>query len=170
MQLVETCLEDDRWDALGLEDLAEAAACAVLAHLDLPATGFVISLLGCDDARMAELNGSFRDKPRPTNVLSWPSEERAAEQPGDSPEPPLPGSPDMPQELGDIAIGYEICQAEAQAANCPVKSHLSHLLVHGVLHLLGYDHIDDQDATLMMGLEVEILAKMGISDPYTDVG
>jgi probable rRNA maturation factor len=69
--------------------------------------------------------------------------------------------------LGDIAIAYETCAREAQEAGKPLADHLRHLIVHGLLHLLGYDHIRDPDATLMEGLEVEILGKMGIDDPYT---
>ena len=76
MELVETVIEDARWQAFGLEALAERAARAALAGLDLPSEGFLIGLMGCDDARIASLNADFRGKPQPTNVLSWPSEER----------------------------------------------------------------------------------------------
>jgi probable rRNA maturation factor len=69
-------------------------------------------------------------------------------------------------ELGDIAISYDTCAAEARAAGKPITAHVTHLIVHGVLHLLGYDHIDDTDAALMERLEVEILGKLGLDDPY----
>ena len=108
--------------------------------------------MGCDDARIAELNGDFRDKPQPTNVLSWPSEERGAAQPGAAPA--LPTGPDP--ELGDIAIAYETCAREAAEQGKPMADHVTHLIVHAVLHLLGYDHIRDADATLMEATEVEI--------------
>ncbi len=161
--IVEVIAEDDRWEAVGLEALAEQAAQAVADHLSLTPpdeTPFEVSLLACDDARIAALNGDFRDKPVPTNVLSWPSEDRAAGQPGAVPYRP------MDPELGDIAIAYETCTREAAAQGKQFPAHVSHLLVHGILHLLGYDHIDDKDAALMEGLEVEILGKMSISDPY----
>lgn len=164
--LVDTVLEDPRWQDFGLASLAETAARAALAELGLAPDGFQISLLGCDDARIAVLNADFRGKPQPTNVLSWPSEDRAAETPGDPPEPPEPGSADDPESLGDIAIAWETCAREAAEQAKPMADHVTHLIVHGVLHLLGYDHIDDDDATVMESLEVRILASMGLSDPY----
>ncbi|WP_243614420.1 rRNA maturation RNase YbeY [Shimia aestuarii] len=161
--LTDTIIEDDRWQALGFEALAEAAAQAVLAHLGIASGDWEIAVLACNDARIAELNADFRDKAAATNVLSWPSEERGAEQDGDAPAPPEPG---FDPELGDIAIAFETCAREAEEAGKPMADHVTHLVVHGVLHLLGYDHIRDKDATLMEGLETAILGKMGIADPY----
>ena len=166
MELVETMIEDARWEAFGLAAVAERAGRAVLAGLDLPGAGFAISLMGCDDARIAVLNADFRGKPQPTNVLSWPSQERGAEFAGEAPEPPEPGEADDPEPLGDIAIAWETCAREAAGQGKDMKDHVTHLLVHGVLHLLGYDHIEDEDAALMEGLEVRILASLGVSDPY----
>jgi probable rRNA maturation factor len=166
MDLVETLIEEARWGALGLPALAERAARATLAALDLPAEGFQISLMGCDDARIATLNGDFRGKPQPTNVLSWPSEDRAADRPGGMPDQPDPGPAEDPESLGDIAIAWETCAREAEAAQKPIEDHVTHLVVHGVLHLLGFDHIDDADAARMEALEVRILASLGLSDPY----
>jgi len=159
---VDLVIEDPRWEALGLEALAERACGAALGHLGV--AGAEISLLACDDARIATLNADFRGKPMPTNVLSWPSQERGAEVPGGDPLPPE----DL--DLGDIAIAYETCAREAEGAGKDLASHLCHLLVHGTLHLLGYDHIDESDAALMEGLEVEILGKLGIADPYGEAG
>ncbi|MFN6924622.1 MAG: rRNA maturation RNase YbeY [Tabrizicola sp.] len=166
MDLVETLIEDARWNGLGLAALAERAAGAVLADLGLPAEGFQISLLGCDDARIAVLNADFRGKPQPTNVLSWPSDERAAEVAGEAPDLPHPGSADDPESLGDIAIAWETCAREAEEQGKPMVDHVTHLIVHGVLHLLGYDHVEPGDADLMEGLEVRILASLGVPDPY----
>ncbi|MGR3760313.1 rRNA maturation RNase YbeY [Roseobacteraceae bacterium NS-SX3] len=159
-------IEDPRWEAAGLEPLALEAVAAALAHFGLDAEECEVSLLACDDARIAALNADFRGKAKPTNVLSWPAEERAAETPGARPALP---EPDFTGEtaLGDIAIAYETCQREAAEAGKPFADHLQHLLVHGTLHLLGYDHIDDADAALMETIEAEILGKMGIADPYT---
>jgi probable rRNA maturation factor len=157
---VDVLIEAPEWDAFGLEDLVQQAAEAALQRLGYGDAGFEISVMGCDDARIAELNGDFRAKPQPTNVLSWPSQERGSETPGGQPTPP-----DDP-ELGDIAIAWGVCRAEAEAAGKEISDHVSHLLVHGVLHLLGYDHINAQDAALMEALEVEILATLGIADPY----
>ena len=166
MELVETVIEDARWAAFGLEALAERAGRATLAILGLPVAGFSISLMGCDDARIAVLNADFRGKPTPTNVLSWPSEERGPEFVGEAPELPDPGDPDDPDPLGDIAIAWETCAREAEAQGKPMTDHVAHLIVHGILHLLGYDHIEDEDAALMEALEVRILASLGVSDPY----
>ncbi|ANT59762.1 rRNA maturation factor [Salipiger sp. CCB-MM3] len=166
-QLTDTILEDDRWEAAGLEDLAETAARAALDHLGLDPDGFEIAVLACDDARIAELNAEFREKPTPTNVLSWPSEERGAEVEGASPDLPEAEAGPFATELGDLAIAYETCAREAQAAGKPFAEHVTHLVVHGTLHLLGYDHLRDGDATLMENIETEILGKMGIADPYS---
>jgi len=166
MELVETMIEDARWEAFGLAAVADRAGRAVLAGLDLPGAGFAISLMGCDDARIAVLNADFRGKPQPTNVLSWPSEERGAEFAGEAPEPPEPGEADDPDPLGDIAIAWETCAREAGEQDKPMVDHVTHLVVHGMLHLLGYDHVEEEDAALMEGLEVRILASLGVSDPY----
>lgn len=166
MELVETVIEDARWEGFGLAALAERAGLAALAGAGLQALGFAVSLMGCDDARIAVLNADFRGKPQPTNVLSWPSEERGAEFAGEAPELPEPGSADDPEPLGDIAIAWETCAAEAEAQGKPMADHVTHLIVHGLLHLLGYDHVEDEDAALMEGLEVRILASLGVSDPY----
>ena len=166
MDLVETMIEDARWDALGLAALAERGARAALVEVGLPVEGFSISLMGCDDARIAALNADFRGKPQPTNVLSWPSEERASEFVGEAPDRPEPGRAEDPESLGDIAIAWETCAAEAEAQGKQMADHVTHLVVHGVLHLLGYDHIEDEDAALMEALEVRILASLGVSDPY----
>lgn len=163
---VDCLTEDHRWDALDLEGLAERAARAVFVRLGLQPQGYEVSVLACNDPRIAELNADFRGKPQPTNVLSWPSAERGAAQPGAMPVPPGPAG-QGPVELGDIAIAYDICAAEAAAAGRSLRDHALHLLVHGMLHLLGFDHEHDADASLMEGLEVEILGKLGVADPYT---
>ncbi|NHB75378.1 rRNA maturation RNase YbeY [Rhodobacter calidifons] len=166
MDLVETVIEDTRWEAFGLAALAESAARAALAGLGLPMAGFAISVLGCDDARIAALNADFRGRPVPTNVLSWPSEERGADSVGEAPTLPEPGDVEDPEPLGDIAIAWETCAREAGEQGKPMADHVTHLIVHATLHLLGYDHIEDEDAALMEALEVRILASLGVSDPY----
>ncbi|MCI2400282.1 rRNA maturation RNase YbeY [Aliiroseovarius subalbicans] len=161
---VDVIEEDARWTEAGLEALSDRAIAAVEAHMGLDGEVFETVVMGCDDARIAELNGEFRAKGQATNVLSWPGEERAAESPGASPALPDPDGADI--ELGDIAIAYETCVREAAEQGKDFQAHVTHLLVHGMLHLLGYDHIHDKDAALMERLEVEILGKLGLSDPY----
>lgn len=162
---IEIAQESARWDEIDLLDMARRAVSASLLALDLPPGRFEVSILACDDARIAALNAEFRGKPTPTNVLSWPAEDRAAEVPGAMPRLPDPGDP-MAAELGDLAIAFETCAREAAEADKPLDAHLTHLLVHGTLHLLGFDHETDLDATRMEGLEVEILATLNMANPY----
>ena len=160
-------ITDDRWETLGLPAIAERAAIAVLARLDIDPDECELSILGCGDDKIKELNADFREKDKATNVLSWPADERGAEVEGELPEPP---EEDVfgAIELGDIAISYDTCAREAEEAGKSLEHHATHLMVHGVLHLLGFDHIREGDASLMEGLETEILGKMGIADPYSE--
>ena len=164
--LADCVIEDARWAAVGLEPLALRAVQATLAALGLPETGFTLAVLGCDDVRIATLNAEFRGKPTPTNVLSWPTWDMAADDDGGQPDPAEPGSADDPEALGDIAIAYETCAREASEAGKTMADHVTHLIVHGLLHCIGYDHIRDGDAALMEATEVRILASLGVSDPY----
>ncbi|MDB5658501.1 MAG: rRNA maturation RNase YbeY [Cypionkella sp.] len=163
--LVDIVIEDARWEAFGLEATAEPAVRMAFAELGLAEAGFTLCVMGCSDARILELNGDFRGKAKPTNVLSWPSAERGADE-GAVPDLPEPGDADDPESLGDIAISYDTCGAEAAEAGKPMADHVAHLIVHGLLHLLGYDHIRAADGDLMEATEVRILARLGLSDPY----
>ncbi len=136
-----------------------------MAELALDPAGFSLVVMGCNDTRIAALNTEFRGKAQPTNVLSWPSEDRAAERPGIAPFPPE-GDPDDPEELGDIAIAWETCVREAAEQGKTMEAHVTHLLVHATLHLLGYDHQDEADAALMEGTEIRVLARLGVANPY----
>lgn len=164
--LVDIVIEEPGWEAAGLEDLSERAAHAAFAELGLAPEGFTLCVMGCADVRIAALNADFRGKPQPTNVLSWPSEERAPEEPGGIPDLPEPGDADDPEELGDIAIALGVCRAEALDQNKAFADHVTHLIVHAVLHLLGYDHLTEEDASVMEGIEIRALARLGIADPY----
>ena len=165
-QPVDIVIEDARWEGFGLAARADAAARAAFAELGLAPEGVTFCLMGCDDTRIAALNADFRGRPQPTNVLSWPSGERAPDTPGAMPQMPGPGTPEEPEELGDIAIAWDTCAREAAEAGRPMEHHVTHLTVHGLLHLLGFDHIDDMDAAVMEKLEQRILARLGVPDPY----
>jgi probable rRNA maturation factor len=165
--LVDVVIEDDRWAAVGLEGLASRAVRAALAAQSLPETGLTLCVMGCGDARIAVLNGEFRGKEKPTNVLSWPAWDLSADTDGGTPEQPEIGTQDAPESLGDMALAWETCVTEAEAAGKPLADHVTHLIVHGTLHLLGFDHVRDADATRMEALEVSILATLGLSDPYS---
>ena len=121
----------------------------VLAAVSFPPdiNGHTLAVAYIDDAAQQQLNRQFRSKNTPTNVLSFPGDAAL-------------------KHLGDISLAYETLQREAQAANVTLEAHLAHLLVHGALHLLGYDHEQDTDAAVMMQKEVEILARLGYTDPY----
>lgn len=166
MSPIETVIEDPAWDGAGLPDLAARAARALYAHLGLGAE-WEATVLACDDARIATLNADFRGKPRPTNVLSWPSGERGAAVPGGAPRAPVPDA-FGDTHLGDIALAHGVCHAEARDQGKAPADHLTHLLVHGLLHLLGYDHETDADAARMESIEREVLGIMGLPDPYMD--
>ncbi|MDR3469997.1 MAG: rRNA maturation RNase YbeY [Xanthobacteraceae bacterium] len=132
----------------------DAAAASVGADADIAIAGAELAVMLTDDAGLRGLNRAWRGIDKPTNVLSFPA-------------PPAPGGDlGAPPQLGDIAIAFETTRREAEAEGKPFAHHLSHLAVHGFLHLVGYDHETDADAEVMEGREREILARLGIPDPY----
>lgn len=143
--MIEIEVEAEAWTGAlpDVEVVVERAAQAALGTVE----GDIVVLL-TDDAAVRELNGRFRDKDRPTNVLSFPAPENAF------------------PHLGDIVLAYGVCATEAEAQGKTLADHLSHLVVHGVLHLLGRDHEDDAEAEEMEAEEREILAQIGVADPY----
>lgn len=161
-------LADEGWARHGLPALAEEATRAALRHLGLPPDRFTLTILATDDATIRDLNARFRGKDKPTNVLSWPAVDLSPQQPGAAPAPLAPGTEDEPAFLGDLALARETCEREAEETGRPVTDHLRHLVIHGLLHLLGYDHETEEDAARMEGLEREILASIGIPDPYAE--
>ncbi len=143
-------------------DLAERAA-AALAQVtpELTNPRLSASILFADDAEVHALNREWRGKDKPTNVLSFPMLKR---------NELLALGPDGPPELlGDIALALETCTREAADKGIPLEHHATHLIVHGLLHLAGYDHeTSPEDARIMERLEIKALALMGIADPYGD--
>jgi probable rRNA maturation factor len=132
------------------------AAAAEIANADHGEAELAVMLT--DDDGIRTLNSNWRGIDKPTNVLSFP----ALQPTGPS------GPDDAPRMLGDIAIAYQTTRKEADDEQKPFEHHLSHLAVHGYLHLIGYDHENDADAEIMESLETEILAQLGIPDPYSD--
>jgi probable rRNA maturation factor len=129
-----------------------SARLRLAAEAALKASGFKgksgLTVLLASDARLKELNRDFRGKNKPTNVLSFPAAENAQGY------------------RGDVALAYGVTLKEAEAAGKRFADHASHLVVHGVLHLAGYDHEKNRDAQVMEPLEVKILKRLGIADPY----
>ncbi len=138
-------VEEPRWRQANLRPALRRAA--ALALRDRGAKGAVTILLA-DDATLKRLNREFRGKDKPTNVLSFPAQA--------NPE----------GHLGDIAIAFGVTAGEAEAAGKSLADHAAHLAVHGVLHLVGYDHETTAEAEAMEPLEMAILAQLGIADPY----
>ncbi len=140
-----------------IERLCADAAYAALAGADETVSGAAeLSIVLGDDALVQSLNRRWRDRDAPTNVLAF------AAQDGETPDPAVP----LPILLGDVVLACETVTREASEQGKPLAAHLSHLVVHGVLHLLGYDHVDDADADRMEAAETRILAGLGIADPY----
>lgn len=125
-----------------------------------PVVELAVSL--SDDAGIRDLNCQYRGRDRATNVLSFAALDAG---PGEIPASVVAG---MPLLLGDVVIARETCAREATAAGKGFDDHLTHLVVHGVLHLVGYDHIDEDEAEAMEALERRVLAGLGIGDPYRD--
>lgn len=146
---------DTNWSALAGR-CAEAAASVAP---ELASERLTASVLLTGDAEVRELNRDWREKDKPTNVLSFPMLERAAL---------LSLLPDGPEELlGDLALALETCAREAAEKGVPLPDHASHLMIHGLLHLAGYDHeTGEADAAAMEALEIKALALIGIADPY----
>lgn len=147
--MIEVEIEADDW----LSALPEAET--VVARAAMAALGTVqgdVVVLLTDDAAVQDLNARFRDRDRPTNVLSFPAADM-----------PLQG---QAPHLGDLVLAFGVCRAEAAAQGKTLADHLSHLVVHGVLHLLGRDHEADGEAEAMEAEERTILAGLGVNDPY----
>ncbi len=164
---LEVTIRDPRWRQVvpDAETLVAQAARATLsmAHCGLGRHSCAIeaSLTLADDALLRDLNHRYRGQDKPTNVLSFPADDDAAWPRSDNREENAP-----PTLLGDVVIGRQTALREAEDQDKAVRDHLCHLVVHGMLHLLGYDHEKDPEAEEMERLEVEILSTLGVGDPY----
>ncbi|QLP96373.1 MAG: rRNA maturation RNase YbeY [Rhodoblastus sp.] len=152
--LVSIAVESPLWGEGDLQGLAEQAVDAALAEAGVAtAPGAERAILFCDDDAIRALNRDWRRIDKPTNVLSFP----AHDDPGRLARSPT---------LGDIAVAQETCAREAAEEGKRFDDHVRHLIVHGVLHLLGYDHNDDEEAEAMEATERRALARIGVGDPY----
>ncbi len=144
-------------EAIAAEAADLALARALLGRLIPVGARPVIGIRLTDDEEQRRLNYTYRGKDAPTNVLAFPLADLA--------DPLPPGSPLL---LGDVVLAFETVRGEAEAQKKPLADHLRHLVVHGVLHLLGFDHDSEPEAVAMEACEVEILAGLGVPDPYRD--
>ena len=142
--MIDVEIEDEAWTR-ALPDAADLALAAATAAVTAAAD---LVVLLTDDATVRDLNARFRNKDAATNVLSFPAGDMAGDH------------------MGDVVLAYGVCAREAAEQGKPLAAHLQHLVAHGVLHLVGYDHEDDTDAEAMEAREREILAGLGLPDPY----
>ncbi|EJF83164.1 rRNA maturation RNase YbeY [Candidatus Bartonella washoeensis] len=157
MITIDITVESTGWnDEKMLYNITEKALKTTMHHVSLENVVSEISLLFTDDKHMAKINALWRNKNKPTNVLSFPALPLKA---GDRPGP----------MLGDIIIARETVVLEAEKEGKSFQDHLTHMIVHGILHLLGYNHETDDEADHMEKLEREILQKLSIKDPYTEL-
>ena len=159
---VDVVIKDTRWKTLGLKQIANQAFFETLFLLDLHHKSFACCVLACDNKQIKQLNNKFRGKNCPTNVLSFP----ASLENYETKNTLTPGEANNFHELGDIAIAFDICKKEATKSKVKFEHHVYHLIIHSVLHLLGFDHEEEKNASKMEKIEVQVLAKLGISDPY----
>jgi probable rRNA maturation factor len=159
LPMTEVLVVADCWhDEPDAETVIQRAVAAAAQIVDQDVGEAELAVMLTDDAGIRTLNSNWRGIDKPTNVLSFPAL-----------QPSGPGGPnDAPRMLGDIAIAYETTRREADEEQKPFDHHLSHLAVHGFLHLIGYDHEKDDDAEAMEALEQEILAQLGIPNPRPD--
>jgi probable rRNA maturation factor len=155
---------DEEWDSsINWAELAESAARAAIAESAFPglakaARAVELSIVLTSDAEVQALNAEWRGKDKPTNVLSFPQAE------SDDLDKASVAGPEL--MLGDIVLARETCAREAEEKELPLSQHAAHLLVHGTLHLLGYDHTDDAAAEDMETREVRALNRLGLASPY----
>lgn len=149
------------WEVRAAEAVAAALAITPFAALANAAPLVEVAVRLTDDAEVHALNRDFREKDKPTNVLSFPQVQADLLE-------SLANSDDGEILLGDIVLARETCAREAEEKGLSLADHATHLIVHGALHLVGYDHMDDVAATAMEALEVKALASLGIANPYAD--
>ena len=159
---VDLIMEESRWKSLNLLQIANAAFKETLLHLNMRSENFICCILACNSTKIKGLNAQFRGKNNSTNVLSFPSTTEIYKVIG---IPKFEAHVD-PFELGNIAIAYEVCKKEARFSKIDFEHHVYHLIVHSVLHLLGYEHEEEKKAAEMEKIEVQVLAKLGINNPY----
>ncbi len=148
MNYADVIIEDERWNVYSGD--IEHVIKAIREHLRIDDENTFCSIMMTDDAEIQKLNADFRHKDKATNVLSFPCE-------------------DLDEYIGDMVIAYETVLRESQEQSKSFDSHATHMIVHGFLHLLGFDHIEDDEAEIMEAHEIKILSALNISNPYDTI-
>lgn len=160
---IDITIKDQRWKSCGF-DVNTALAITMKHILDIvnvPGYASELSVVLCDNNFIQTLNKDFRGKDKPTNVLSF-------SQLGDDDMAPSSAEMALESSLGDIIISYDMVLKEAEEQDKSLKDHFKHMFIHGFLHLLGYDHTENDEAEKMESLEIEILSDLGVNNPYSD--
>ncbi len=165
------CWPKEDWEEMANSACSATALQSAFAALITSPTPAEITIRLTSDAEVQVLNRDYRGKDVPTNVLSFPMRDGGGldELLAELSPSPLGAQADEPEILlGDIILAYETCAREAADKNVTLQAHAQHLIIHGTLHLLGYDHINDEDAAAMEALERQIMSDLGLHDPYDD--
>ena len=149
-------LDDERWHAVDPVAVTEIVMTAVAANPVAPMYNARCDIVFTDETVIADLNGRFRGKPQPTNVLAFPSADARD----------VRVSEDGSWDLGGLALAFDVMEREANERGISLAHHTTHLTLHGLLHLLGFDHVEDADRERMESIEINVLRGLGIADPY----
>ena len=166
--IINITFKDKRWVKIPLEEIAKGALKLIIDKFLGQDNNFEVSILASDDAEIRELNKNFRGNDSSTNIISWPEHETQSNQPGHIPNLvyKLKSGFERLTFLGNLAISFDRCSSEAEEKNIKFEDHVLHLLLHGCLHLIGFDHQNDLDANLMEDIEIRLLSVVGIKNPY----
>ena len=168
LMIINIIFKDKRWVKIPLEEIGKGALKLIIDKFLGQDNNFEVSILASDDAEIRELNKNFRGNDSSTNIISWPEHETQSNQLGQIPDlvDKLKSGFEGLTFLGNIAISFDRCSIEAEGKNIQFEDHVLHLLLHGCLHLIGFDHQNELDANLMEDIEIRLLSVVGIKNPY----
>jgi probable rRNA maturation factor len=168
LMIINITFKDKRWVKIPLEEIGKGALKLIIDKFLGQDNNFEVSILASDDVEIRELNKNFRRIDSSTNIISWPEHETQLNQPGHIPDlvDKLKSGFEGLNFLGNLAISFDRCSIEAEEKNIHFEDHVLHLLLHGCLHLIGFDHQNELDANLMEDIEIRLLSGVGIKNPY----
>lgn len=168
LMIINIKFKDKRWLKIPLEEIGKGALKLIIDKFLGKDNNFEVSILASDDVEIRELNKNFRGIDGSTNIISWPEYETQSNQPGHIPDlvDKLKSGFEELTFLGNLAISFDRCSIEAEEKNIHFEDHVLHLLLHGCLHLIGFDHQNELDAFLMEDIEIRLLSRVDIKNPY----